>query len=151
MVAAALALLAQGQLATPATMPELGLKDLQGKTWRKEGLERDRVYLVEFWATWCTTCRAIHPEVQKFVKSQADAKFTYLAVSVDDDLGALRKWAKAEQPAYPVLMDPDFAAMGRWKVKEVPSLFFVLNGKVLWRHTGSLKSADLDSALAKLK
>lgn len=151
MLASFLATALIGQLSVPSTMPELELRDTQGKLWKKETLESGRVYLIEFWATWCSTCRAIAPEVKKFVATKEDAKFTYLAVSVDDDLAALRKWAKAEKPSYPVLLDPDFAAMGRWQVKEVPSFFLVKNGQVLWRHTGSLKSGDIESAYEKVK
>jgi cytochrome c biogenesis protein CcmG, thiol:disulfide interchange protein DsbE len=140
----ATALLAQDS--APVPMPELNLRDAKGQLWLKNELKKDRVYLVEFWATWCTTCRAMHPMIKDFVKSKKDEPFTYLAVSTDEDLGALRKWLKNEKPDYPVLMDPTYEAMNRWKVKEVPSFFMIKNGEIRWQKTGTLKLQDLENA-----
>jgi cytochrome c biogenesis protein CcmG, thiol:disulfide interchange protein DsbE len=130
----------------PVPMPELNLRDAKGQLWLKNELKKDRVYLVEFWATWCTTCRAMHPMIKDFVKSKQDEPFTYLAVSTDEDLGALRKWLKNEKPDYPVLMDPTYEAMNRWKVKEVPSFFMIKNSEIRWQKTGTLKLQDLENA-----
>lgn len=136
---------------TPVTMPELDLRDTQGKTWKKADLKKDHVYLVEFWATWCTTCRAMHPMIKDFVKSKKDEPFTYLAVSTDETLSDLRDWLKAERPDYPVLMDSKFEAMTRWKVKAVPSFFMIKNGEIRWQKTGTIKLEDLEQSYAKAR
>lgn len=137
-------LLAQSQ--APAAMPELNLRDTKGQLWLKQDLKKDHIYLVEFWATWCTSCRAMHPMINDFVKSKKDEPFTYLAISTDENLSDLRTWLKAEKPDYPVLMDPNFEAMSRWKVKAVPTFFMIKNGEIHWQKTGTIKPEELESA-----
>lgn len=136
---------------TPAQMPELNLRDTQGKTWKKADLKKDHVYLIEFWATWCTSCRAMHPMVKEFVKSKKGEPFTYLAISTDESLSDLRDWLKTEKPDYPVLMDPEFSAMSRWKVTAVPAFFLSKNGQIVWQKTGTIKQEDLEKAYQMVK
>lgn len=132
-------------------MPELNLRDTKGQIWLKKDLKKDHIYLVEFWATWCTTCRAMHPMIKDFVKSKKDAPFTYLAISTDENLSDLRTWLKAEKPGYPVLMDSSFEVMNRWKVKAVPTFFIVKNGEIKWQKTGTITREDLENAFSQTK
>lgn len=131
-------------------VPELGVMDTKGVTWKLNSLKQDKVYLVEFWATWCTTCKKIAPTVESFVREKRGETFEMLAVSVDDDLAELRKELRAKKPEWPVLMDPDFSMMNRWGVVGVPRLFFVRNGVILWEREGEVSAEDLRAAWLKM-
>jgi thiol-disulfide isomerase/thioredoxin len=130
--------------------PEIGVMDTKGVSWKLNSLKKDTVYLVEFWATWCTTCKKIAPTVEAFVKTNRGEKFEFLAVSVDDDLAELRKELRAKKPEWPILMDPDFSMMNRWGVVGVPRLFFVRNGVILWEREGEVSAEDLRAAWSKI-
>lgn len=132
-----------------STVPEFSLKDTKGKTWTIESLEKDRVYLIEFWATWCATCKEIAPMVDEYVKAHRGPKFEYLAISTDEDMAPLKSWLKEHKPAYPVLLDPNFEAMEKFKVKALPTMFLVKNKSVLWQKTGKIERAELDDLAAK--
>ncbi len=127
-----------------STVPEFSLKDSKGKSWTAASLEKDRVYLIEFWATWCGTCKEIAPMVEQFVKENRGPKFEYLAISTDEDMTPLRAWLREKKPEYPVLLDPSFEAMSKFKVKALPTMFLVKNRQVLWQKTGKVERSELD-------
>lgn len=44
----------------------------------------DTVYMVNFWATWCTPCVKEMPDLLKFAKDMKDKKFRLILVSLDN-------------------------------------------------------------------
>jgi len=66
---------------------------------------KGKIVLVDFWATWCGPCRAEIPNIlQNYEKHHADG-FEVIAVSVDQDLSALRTFVTTEQPPWAVVAD----------------------------------------------
>ena len=64
----------------------LSLADLRGK-----------VVLVDFWASWCGSCRVSFPWMREFYKKYHDKGVEILGVSVDKDLKAWEKALDAEK------------------------------------------------------
>jgi thiol-disulfide isomerase/thioredoxin len=46
---------------------------------------RDKVVLLDFWATWCPPCREAMPEVKKVWEKYRDRDFMIIGVSLDFD------------------------------------------------------------------
>src|SRR5437899_759415 len=78
-----------GQL--PVAAPDFALKDWSGRETRLSSL-RGSVVLVNFWATWCATCVVEMPSMERLVERMRGKSFRLLAVSVDDDWAAVRKF-----------------------------------------------------------
>ncbi|BAV05118.1 Peroxiredoxin [Filimonas lacunae] len=53
---------------------------------------RGKYVLLEFWASWCSPCRAENPNLRKQYAQYKDKGFEVLGVSLDDDK---QKWAQA--------------------------------------------------------
>jgi thiol-disulfide isomerase/thioredoxin len=45
-------------------------------------LEKDRTYVVEFWATWCGPCRTSIPHLTQLQKNYKDKGVQFIGVSV---------------------------------------------------------------------
>jgi peroxiredoxin len=71
--------------------PEFTMNDTTGKPISLSSL-KGQVVLVDFWASWCSPCRAENPNVVAAYKRFNSKGFTVLGVSLDTDKG---KWLQA--------------------------------------------------------
>ncbi|MFH2201571.1 MAG: TlpA disulfide reductase family protein [Elusimicrobiota bacterium] len=110
------------QASDPA--PSFQLKDLSGKTVRSEDL-RGKVLLMDFWATYCDTCRASLPALQELHTAFAEKDLVVLGVSIDTYTGHLKQFAQETGMGYTVLQDSKLATSRAYGVRKVPETFLV--------------------------
>jgi thiol-disulfide isomerase/thioredoxin len=101
-----------------------------------KGLENGKLYVVEFWATWCGPCRKSAPHLSELQKKHKDV--TFVGVSLDDELDTVKSFVKemGDQMAYRVALD-DGAMAKTWMAAAgqdgIPSAFIVNGeGKIAW-------------------
>jgi peroxiredoxin len=107
----------------PAAAPDFTLKDYAGREVKLSSL-RGQVVLVNFWATWCGTCVVEMPSMEKLVDQMRGKPFRLLAVSVDDDWPAVRKFFAKGTPLE-VLLDTSRDVPKRWGTEKFPESFLV--------------------------
>jgi thiol-disulfide isomerase/thioredoxin len=109
--------------------------DLQGYT--VDGTQTDlsqykgKVVLVDFWATWCGPCRAEIPNIAKNWDKYHSDGFEVIAVSVDEDLAALKTFVADEKPPWTVVADNHpkngQSMAAKFGIRGIPA--FILVGK----------------------
>ncbi len=98
---------ASDTLASSITVPDFETRDLSGRTWRSADL-RDKVTVVQFWATWCLPCRQEHPALQDFAnKARSMNNVQVLTFSLDDDPSRVLSYMKEEGYTFPVVLGRD--------------------------------------------
>jgi len=104
----------------------LQLKDLRGKV----------VYL-DFWASWCDPCRKSFPWMNEMQARYADKDVVIIAVNVDKETAAARKFL-AEYPAgFTVAYDPEGSTAAVYQVKGMPSSYLIdRDGNLQASHIG---------------
>ena len=145
--------LVAGLTATGALAGELNVGDPAPKLAVKEfvkgepvhQLEKDKTYVVEFWATWCGPCRTSIPHLTELQKRYPDA--TFIGVSIDQDSKAVKPFVDkmGEKMEYRVAIDavPEGgkatggAMANTWMEaalqEGIPTAFIVNNaGKIAW-------------------
>ncbi|PYQ29609.1 MAG: hypothetical protein DMF56_11640 [Acidobacteria bacterium] len=135
-----------------ATMPEYSAMWLDGSKFELAS-KRDKVLLVNVWATWCAPCREEIPELQALHDKLKAKNFEVLGVSVDDSSAELVKQFVAEQKmTFPVALDPEGKIASILDTGVLPTTVLLdRTGKILWKHYGPIPKNDpeLEQTIAK--
>ena len=70
---------------------------------------RDKVVLMNFWATWCTPCIAEMPSLNRLAAKHADTDLSILTISIDKGglANVIPFYRRFSLDHLPVLIDPD--------------------------------------------
>jgi peroxiredoxin len=105
-------------------VPEFTLKDSDGKVWRLSEL-KGKVVFINFWATWCTTCKAEMADKAKLRKVMEGKPFQMLGVLFRDDPGNLPDYFKKIDVSSPTLIDPGNSLAKLYGITGVPETFIL--------------------------
>jgi thiol-disulfide isomerase/thioredoxin len=104
--------------------PDVTFADWQGgKT--TLSARRGRVVVLDFWATWCTTCRAALPGLDAIARRHPEV--TILAASIDDSKPAAERFLGERLPdtAMILLHDPGGAILARFGASGMPAVYIL--------------------------
>ena len=83
-------------------------------------IESKTPVVVDFWATWCTPCKAIAPTLDEIAREQGE-KLVIAKINADEN--------------------PEWVA--RFRVMSLPTLLFIKDGKEVARHIGAASAQAL--------
>jgi thiol-disulfide isomerase/thioredoxin len=83
---------------------DFNLKDANGADFKLSGL-KNRVVLVNFWATWCGGCQEEIPLLVKLQKMYGEQGLVVVGISMDDDgWKSVRPWLEEKNVNYPIVV-----------------------------------------------
>ena len=129
--------MAQDKLSVGSNAPGLDIE-----TWvkgKETTIESGKVYVVEFWATWCGPCRKSIPHLTKLQKEYEDEGLVIIGVSTDQETQKVEPFVKGQrdQMNYTVAIDRSGGTQRAWmqaaNKSGIPCAFIVdRKGKVAW-------------------
>jgi thiol-disulfide isomerase/thioredoxin len=103
-----------------------------------------RVYVLEFWATWCPPCVQSIPHMIELADKYKDKAVPFIALFTDSSSKPVKKMVKSKGINYYVGMDNGLAE--KYFVSGIPSAFIIgRSGQVVWE--GHPMSPDFETAL----
>jgi thiol-disulfide isomerase/thioredoxin len=125
--------------------PGFTLKDIRGDDISLEDFKGRTVFL-NFWATWCSPCRAEMPAMEKLHRSFKDRGLMVVAVNYLEDGDRVLKYIRKMSYTFTVLMDNDGYVSGKYRVNAIPVTFLIdRDGRIVGRARGM---RDWDSRAA---
>lgn len=125
--------------------PDFTLTGLGGKTASLSAL-KGRVVLLNFWATWCDSCKEELPTLNAAFHKHAQDPFDLLAVSVEDDATVkVPPFAAEHRLDFPILY-ADQKVLEAYAVRGLPASYLIsADGAIVRRYLGPLDAAKLEN------
>lgn len=94
---------------------------------------KGKVVVLNFWATWCPPCVEEMPSLVELQKRVKDKDVTVLAVSLDVDEGAYKKFIKDHNVDLLTVRDPDQKSNSLYGTYRFPETFVIDKNGILRR------------------
>lgn len=130
-------------------LPSTGVKDMKGaSTPFNKTIEKGKVTLISFWATWCVPCKKEIKTIRENLPdwhSQAD--FNYMTVSIDDSRATamVKSYAKSQGWDFPAYQDPNSDLKRSLNFQNVPFTVIVdKEGRIAYMHSGFEEGSEAE-------
>jgi thiol-disulfide isomerase/thioredoxin/Tfp pilus assembly protein PilF len=123
----------------PKDLVAFNLKTLGGKSFSSDDL-KEKVVVINIWATWCGPCVKEMPELQQLYKKYIGAKdVTVITIDSLEELETIKKFMSGKKYDFPVLLSGDYFSTA--PIDAYPTTWFVdKQGKIAYTKVGYSKS-----------
>ena len=136
-------------IAVGSKAPAVVINDLEGKPVDLATVLGTKPVLLEFWATWCSLCKTLLPELEQVRRAYGDRIALFgVNVTVNASKRRIRRYLDQHKPPFQVLYDDRGVGV---RAYDVPSTSFIVvvdsGGTVVY--TGSGVNQDLMGAVKR--
>ena len=117
------------------TLPKLATEKLS--------LEKDKVYIIDFFASWCHSCEKELPLINKLNNTIDKNETEVIGIDVDEDIEEGKTFQKELELNFKVINDTNNEIVDIFNPVGMPSVFIVKNSKIIATVIGS--KDDIDS------
>ncbi|MDP9192546.1 MAG: TlpA family protein disulfide reductase [Acidobacteriota bacterium] len=135
---------AAGQTDVGTPMPEYAALNLDGSKFDLAA-KRDKVVLLNVWATWCGPCVYEIPELQQIHEKYSPRGLEVIGVSVDESgVESVREFVAAqEKMTYPIVLDESGKIANLLETTVLPTSIVVdRKGQIVWKKYGAIMEGD---------
>lgn len=130
-------------------LPDFTLENLKGEQVTLSEV-KDKIILVNFWATWCTWCDKEMPDLQKLKEENDD--LMVIAVNVEESKEKAQKYITEGGYDFEVVLDEKGNTSAQYLVSGLPASYFVdKNGKFVGRVPGMMTYEQMNEVLNNIR
>jgi len=116
------------------SFPDLNSFSLEGKL---PETFKDKVVLVDFWASWCGPCKDSFPVMEELQQRYGTKGLVILAVNLDEDRATMDDFLKKHPVTFTVVRDAKKSLVSKVNIASMPTSFVLgPDGKVISVHKG---------------
>ena len=115
---------------------------VSAETVQRLGLEKGKSYVIDFFASWCVSCRHELPLVEKVSRQLDGTKSEVIGVDVDEDVNSGVSFQKELGLTFRVIDDPKGEIIQRFDPVGMPALYIIKNKKVTKVILGAKENID---------
>ena len=141
------ALAGSPQIKTGDAFPDLSKFKLEGQV---PASLAGKVVIVDFWASWCSPCKASFPVLNELQKTYGD-KVVVIGVNVDEKRAEMDGFLKQHAADFAVVRDADKQLVALANINTMPTSFVLdTTGKVRSIHNGFRGDATKKQYVAEI-
>jgi len=106
----------------------------------KLSLAKDKITLVDFFASWCKSCEKEIPGIKKIAQQN---NINVIGIDVDDELSDGLLFQKKLNIDFPVINDTEQDIISAFKPIGMPAMYYIQNNKIIGKHIGAIDDIDL--------
>ena len=135
----------------PPAISAFSFIDSTGKT-RASREWQNKILVVNFWATWCATCRTEMPVLMQLQRDYADKNVQFIGIAIEDNAAVVMGYLKTLPLNYPILLGGDKALLlsKQWgNTQQIIPYTVIINsqGVIVHRQQGELSAEVFASVL----
>jgi thiol-disulfide isomerase/thioredoxin len=112
---------------------------------------KDKVVLVNNWATWCPPCKDEMPVLQAYYQAHKNDGFVVVGIESGETAAEVADFVQSLGMSFPVWLDPHGAAVAAFKNWDLPSSYVIdRSGMVCLSWTGPLNKTTLEKYITPL-
>ena len=144
-----MALFTMCTLGIHAQLPQVTLKDINGKTIQTDTLSNQgRPFIIDFFATWCKPCnRELDAISEVYEEWQQETGVKIFAVSIDQaqNIHKVKPLVSNHGWEYEVLLDPNSDFKRALGIQMIPYVLIVDGkGNIVYKHNGYTDGAETE-------
>ena len=98
---------------------------------------KDKVVVVDFWASWCVPCRRSFPWLNTMQEKYGDEGLVIVGVNMDSDVAEAGKFLQEFPAKFTIIYDSDRSLGKQYGVEAMPTSFVIdRNGEIVANHLG---------------
>jgi len=94
-------------------------------------LKNNKIYIIDFFASWCASCEKEIPDLNTFNTTLDSSKYTLIGVDIDKDIQSAKAFQEALHVNFKVINDSKQDIVSKFKPLGMPSLYIVKDTKVV--------------------
>ena len=139
---------ATGRPVAGSRAPDFTLTDLDGNTVRLSDL-LGKVVFLNFWATWCSPCRAEMPDIEALHRKYRDRGVVVLGVDLRESESTVRTYLERGGYTWTFLIDTTGRVASAYRVSAIPTSFFIdREGVIRAVVIGGMTASTMEARLA---
>jgi cytochrome c biogenesis protein CcmG, thiol:disulfide interchange protein DsbE len=139
-----------------AQLPSVAIKDMKGKENSFSNLfgsNSDTIHIVSLWATWCVPCiKELDAISENLSDWQKEVPLKLAGISTDDSrtVNRVKSFVTGRGWEFSIYTDVNSSLKRALNVSNIPFLFLIKNGKIIYQHEGYLPGGE-DALFEKIK
>ncbi|MES9854928.1 MAG: TlpA disulfide reductase family protein [Candidatus Thiodiazotropha sp. L084R] len=102
---------------------------------------RDKVVLIDFWASWCGPCRETFPWLNKMQQKYQALGFEVVGINIDEDRSQAELFLSKVPADFTIAYDPEGKLAKEYDLQGMPASYLIdREGRVIKSHVGFFES-----------
>jgi thiol-disulfide isomerase/thioredoxin len=133
---------------SPAADPvEINLNDMNGKNISLSDF-RDKIVFLNFWTTWCPTCRIEMPSMEKLHQKLGNKDFAVVTVNLQESASEVKAFFKIFNLTFTALLDSTGEVGASFGIRAIPTTYILdKTGRIIGQVSGP-REWDTKAAIA---